>query len=45
MLELEEIRLTIDEREALRLADLEGMSHEEAGQMMGVSRATFRQNY
>ena len=41
MLELEEIRLTIDEREALRLADLEGMSHEEAGQMMGVSRATF----
>ncbi|MDA3898503.1 MAG: DUF134 domain-containing protein [Desulfobacteraceae bacterium] len=41
MLDLEEIRLTIDEREALRLADLEGLSHEEAGQMMGVSRATF----
>jgi len=41
MLELEEIRLTIDEREALRLADLESLSHEEAGQMMGVSRATF----
>lgn len=41
MLELEETRLTIDEREALRLADLEGLSHEEAGQMMGVSRATF----
>jgi predicted DNA-binding protein (UPF0251 family) len=41
MLELEEIRLTIDEREAIRLAHLDGMSHEEAGQMMGVSRATF----
>jgi predicted DNA-binding protein (UPF0251 family) len=41
MLDLEEIRLTIDEREALRLADMEGLSHEEAGQMMGVSRATF----
>ena len=41
MLDLEEIRLTIDEREALRLADLEGLSHEDGGQMMGVSRATF----
>jgi len=41
MLDLEETRLTIDEREALRLADLEGLSHEESGQMMGVSRATF----
>ncbi len=41
MLELEEIRLTIDEREALRLADLEGLSHEDGGRMMGVSRATF----
>ena len=41
MLELEEIRLTIDEREALRLADLEGFSHEDGGKQMGVSRATF----
>lgn len=41
MLELEEIHLTIDEREALRLADLEGLSHEEAGRQMQVSRATF----
>jgi predicted DNA-binding protein (UPF0251 family) len=41
MLELEEIHLTIDEREALRLADLEGLSHEEAGRHMQVSRATF----
>jgi uncharacterized protein len=41
MFELEEIRLTVDEREAIRLADLVGMSHEEAGRQMGVSRATF----
>ncbi len=41
MLELEEIHLTIDEREALRLVDLEGFSHEEAGRQMQVSRATF----
>jgi predicted DNA-binding protein (UPF0251 family) len=38
---LEEVRLTVDERESLRLADLLGMSHEEAGGRMGVSRATF----
>jgi uncharacterized protein len=38
---LEEIRLKIDEREALRLADLEGLSQEESGRRMGVSRATF----
>ncbi|MFO8085685.1 MAG: DUF134 domain-containing protein [Desulfobacterales bacterium] len=41
MIELEEVRLTVDEREAVRLADLRGMSHEEAGRQMGVSRATF----
>lgn len=41
MIELEEVRLTVDEREAVRLADLWGMSHEEAGRQMGVSRATF----
>ena len=41
MLELEEVQLTIDEREALRLADLDHLSHEEAGRCMGVSRATF----
>ena len=41
MLELEEIHLTVDEREALRLADLEGYSHEAAGRQMQVSRATF----
>jgi len=41
MFDLEEVILTVDEREALRLADYLGMSHEEAGQEMGVSRATF----
>lgn len=41
MIELEEVRLTIDEREAIRLADLLGLSYEEAGDEMNVSRATF----
>jgi predicted DNA-binding protein (UPF0251 family) len=41
MIRLEEVRLTVDEREAMRLADLLNMSHEAAGQTMGVSRATF----
>jgi uncharacterized protein len=39
--EMEEVRLTIDQMEALRLADLEGLSQQEAGFRMGVSRATF----
>ena len=41
MIDLEQVQLTVDELEALRLADLLGMSHEEAGKQMGVSRATF----
>jgi len=41
MFDLDEVRLTVDEREAIRLADLLDMSHEEAGRRMGVSRATF----
>jgi len=41
LLALEETCLTVDEREALRLADLLDLSHEAAGQRMGVSRATF----
>jgi predicted DNA-binding protein (UPF0251 family) len=41
LLELDEVDLTVDEREAIRLADLQSLSHEEAGQRMGVSRATF----
>ncbi len=38
---LREVTLSLDELEALRLADLEELSQEEAGQRMGVSRATF----
>jgi predicted DNA-binding protein (UPF0251 family) len=41
MMDLDKVRLTVDEREAIRLADLMGMAHEAAGRQMGVSRATF----
>jgi len=41
MFDLSEVCLSVDEREALRLADLKGLSHEQGGQQMGVSRATF----
>ena len=41
MRELEQVQLTVDELESLRLADFLGMSHEEAGRQMAVSRATF----
>ncbi|SLM29281.1 conserved hypothetical protein (protein family UPF0251) [Desulfamplus magnetovallimortis] len=41
MLDLTEVHLTVDEREAIRLADLQGLSHEEGGELMEVSRATF----
>ena len=39
--ELEELRLAVDELEALRLADMLGLYHGEAAEHMGVSRATF----
>jgi predicted DNA-binding protein (UPF0251 family) len=39
--ELEQTVLSVDELEALRLADLEGLYHEEAAARMNVSRATF----
>ncbi len=41
MVELAEVILSVDEREAIRLADLENLSHEASGEAMGVSRATF----
>jgi predicted DNA-binding protein (UPF0251 family) len=41
LMELEEVVLKVDECEAIRLADLMNLSHEEAGERMGVSRATF----
>lgn len=39
--QLEEIVLTIDELEALRLADLEGLYHDQAATRMNISRPTF----
>lgn len=38
---LEQVRLTLDGLEAIRLADQQGLYHEEAAQRMGVSRATY----
>lgn len=37
----ETLRLTLDELEALRLADMEGMYQEQAAERMNVSRQTF----
>lgn len=39
--ELETVHLTLDELEALRLADFEGLYQEEAAKLMEVSRQTF----
>ncbi|MFA5189681.1 MAG: DUF134 domain-containing protein [Verrucomicrobiia bacterium] len=41
MLELEQVTLTLDEVEALRLADLEALYQEDAAKKMRISRATF----
>jgi predicted DNA-binding protein (UPF0251 family) len=38
---LEEVVLSLDEFEAIRLADLEHLYHEKAAQRMGISRQTF----
>lgn len=38
---LDEVVLGVDELEALRLADLEGLYQEEAAARMGISRSTF----
>ena len=38
---LEEVVLTVDEYEAIRLADLEGLYQEQAAERMHVSRQTF----
>lgn len=40
--ELEEICLSIEEIEALRLKDMEGLTQEEAAERMEVSRPTFQ---
>ena len=39
--ELEQITLTLDEVEALRLADLNGLYQEQAAKKMKISRTTF----
>jgi uncharacterized protein len=39
--ELEEVVMALDELEALRLADLEGLYQDQAAKRMGVSRPTF----
>jgi predicted DNA-binding protein (UPF0251 family) len=39
--ELEEVTMTLDEFEAIRLADAEGLYHEEAARRMTISRPTF----
>jgi uncharacterized protein len=41
VLELEVVVMTLDEFEALRLSDLEGLYQEQAAAQMNVSRATF----
>jgi predicted DNA-binding protein (UPF0251 family) len=39
--QLQEIRLSVEEAEAIRLKDLEGLEQEECAQKMNVSRTTF----
>jgi predicted DNA-binding protein (UPF0251 family) len=39
--QLQEIRISVEEAEAIRLKDLEGLEQEECAQKMNVSRSTF----
>jgi uncharacterized protein len=41
LIELQEVSLTLDELDALRLADYLGRYHEDAAKEMKISRATF----
>jgi len=41
IVQLEEVRLNLDEFEAIRLADYEGLYHDKAAERMSISRATF----
>jgi uncharacterized protein len=41
LVHLEEVSLSLDELEAIRLADFEGLYHEGAAESMKVSRPTF----
>jgi uncharacterized protein len=42
MRELEEVNLSIEEAEAIRLKDLEGLEQEQASEKMNISRPTFQ---
>lgn len=41
LVDLEEVSLGLDEFEAIRLADLEGLYHDQAAERMKISRPTF----
>jgi predicted DNA-binding protein (UPF0251 family) len=41
LVQLEEVFLSLDELETIRLADYEGFYHEKAAEQMNISRATF----
>jgi len=41
LIHLEEVGLSLDELEAIRLADYEGLYHEQAAEKMKISRPTF----
>lgn len=41
MINLEEVAISLDELESIRLADFEGLYHEEAAEKMNISRPTF----
>ena len=41
MAKLEEVKLLVEEAEAIRLKDLEGLEQEECAQKMNISRSTF----
>ena len=41
VLELDEVAMSLDEFEAMRLADLDGLYQEQAAEQMKVSRTTF----
>jgi predicted DNA-binding protein (UPF0251 family) len=41
LIQLDEVCLSLDELEAVRLADYEGLYHEQAAEKMNISRPTF----
>lgn len=45
MRDLESVIMTVEEYEALRLADYENLTHEEAAERMNISRPTFTRLY